>query len=118
MTDAVTYMTDAHIAVIKHLQRAGWEVMEEVDFPPYRADVYLPNEHIVVEVDGPQHSVRADRKRDRELNRAYGLLVFHIPAALASNLSRWGTTFLMLIENAMPTREERWAKGEMKTPWL
>ena len=89
MTDQLTYMTDAHKAVIKQLEKWGLGVMEEVDFPPFRADCYLPDYHCVVEVDGPQHSEKADNKRDKELCDVYGLYVFHISSKNVNKKHKW-----------------------------
>lgn len=51
----------------------------EVEFHPYRVDIYFPEWHFVVEVDGPQHSYKKDLIRDQTLEIAYQLRVLHIP---------------------------------------
>ncbi len=51
----------------------------EEPFHPYRVDLYLPEWHFVIEVDGPQHSPKKDLIRDQTLEIAYGLRVLHIP---------------------------------------
>ncbi|KKM33142.1 hypothetical protein LCGC14_1565530, partial [marine sediment metagenome] len=38
---------DAHLAVIRELERHGLGLLEEVEFPPYRADIYLPAYHVL-----------------------------------------------------------------------
>ena len=123
MTDQLTYMTDAHKAVIKQLERWGLGVMEEVDFPPFRADCYLPDYHCVVEVDGPQHSEKADNKRDRELCDVYGLFVFHISSKDVNKLSElnwnmWKEKLRLFLIRAKIDKNERWESCKMKTPWL
>ncbi len=116
--ETVTILTDAHLAVIKVLERHGLGLLEEVEFPPYRADVYLPAYHVVVEVDGAQHNMRADRKRDRELNAEYSLYVFHIAAGDAKTPAKWLESLSAFLDYVQPTKDERWAACEMKTPWL
>ncbi|KKL74377.1 hypothetical protein LCGC14_2065500 [marine sediment metagenome] len=118
MTDQLTYMTDAHKAVIKQLEKWGLGVMEEVDFPPFRADCYLPDYHVVVEVDGPQHSEKADNKRDRELCDVYGLFVFHISSKDASKSSEWKEEIKSFLRFALESKSGRWEQHKMKTPWL
>ena len=116
--ETVTVLTDAHLAVIKVLERHGMGLMEEVEFPPYRADIYLPAYHALVEVDGAQHSERADRKRDRELNAEYSLYVYHVAADDAEIPDRWLEPLAAFLDYVQSTRDERWEACEMKTPWL
>ena len=116
--ETVTILTDAHQAVIKELERHGIMLMEEVEFPPYRVDCYLPSYHVAVEVDGAQHNARADRKRDRELNAEYSLYVFHIAADDAKAPDRWLESLSAFLDYVQPTRDERWEACEMRTPWL
>jgi very-short-patch-repair endonuclease len=116
--ETVTVLTDAHLAVIKELERRGVGLMEEVEFPPYRVDCYLPAYHAAIEVDGAQHSARADRKRDRELNAEYSLYVFHVSADNAKTPDKWLESLAAFLGYAQPTRDERWEACEMKTPWL
>ncbi len=116
--ETVTILTDAHLAVIRELERHGMGLLEEVEFPPYRADIYLPAYHVLVEVDGAQHNMRADRKRDRELNAEYSLYVFHVAAADAKAPTKWLESLSLFLDYVQPTRDERWAACEMKTPWL
>ena len=116
--ETVTVLTDAHLAVRRELERHGMGLMEEVEFPPYRADIYLPAYHVLVEVDGAQHSERADRKRDRELNAENSLYVFHVPADTAETPDRWLEQLSAFLDYVQPSRDERWAACEMKTPWV
>ena len=118
MTDELTYMTDVHVAVAEQLERRGLGIMVEVEFPPYRADIYLPDYHAVVEVDGPRHSERADRKRDRELNRAYGLYTFHVRAENANKPDKWMPWLTAFLVSIRGSKDERYEKCRMKTPWL
>ncbi len=118
MNEELTYMTDAHQTVIRHLERRGIGLMEEIDFPPYRADCYLPEYHALVEIDGPQHSEKADRKRDRELSRVYSLYVFHIAAVEANQPNKWFPKLKVFLRYTRSTRDERYEESAMRTPWL
>ncbi|KKL09207.1 hypothetical protein LCGC14_2568170 [marine sediment metagenome] len=64
------------------------------------------------------NTVRADRKRDRELNAEYSLYVFHIAVDDAKAPDRWLNSLSAFLDHIQPTRDERWAACEMKTPWL
>ena len=118
MPEDLTYMTDAHKAVIARLEKWGLGVMEEIDFPPFRADIYLPDFHAVVEVDGPRHAESADRRRDRELGRAYGLYVFHVAAEDARSPAKWRQGLVSFLKYAMKNKQDRWEQHEMGMPWI
>jgi very-short-patch-repair endonuclease len=68
-------MTKIHRRLIDVVERLGFSVIVEAEFPPYRVDVYCPEAHIAFEADGPLHRRKRDRERDAELLRLYGLLV-------------------------------------------
>ena len=116
--ETVTVLTDAHQAVIKELERHGVMLMEEVEFPPYRVDIYLSGYHVAIEIDGAQHSAKADEERDAKLNATYYLPVFHIAAEDAVKPAHWLGALSVWLAEASKTGEERWAQCEMKTPWL
>ncbi len=116
--DELTYMTDAHVAVIRAMDSRGLRLLYEIDFPPYRVDVYLPDFHAAVEVDGPKHSEVADYKRDRELDKTYRLRVFRIPAGDVNRPHRWMSKLIEFLGFMRDSKDERWEACEMKTPWL
>ncbi len=118
MAEELTYMTGPHLSVIRHLERKGFGLMEEIEFPPYRVDIYLPKYHAVVEVDGPTHSDSADRKRDRDLFVGYSLYVFHVPAVDADKPHRWMSRLRDMLSFVRDTRDERYEKAAMRAPWL
>ena len=117
MTDGLTYMTDAHVAVAEALERAGLGLQVEVEFPPYRVDIYLPDHHLAVEVDGPVgHSNRENDRRDTALWQAYGLKTLRVRhdvkkeqllAEVRLTIKEWG-------HDAAARRE----RAEMAAPWL
>jgi very-short-patch-repair endonuclease len=118
MTDSVTIMSDFHVAVIKWLEQHGIEVMEEVDFPPYRVDIYVQLWHAAIEVDGPYHSTRADIRRDEELARVYRLEVFHVTTELFADKERLARDLRAFMADVAVTQPERWMASKDKTPWL
>ncbi len=88
--------------------------MEEVSFPPFSVDVYIPSHHVVVEIDGPQHEKKRDEKRDKKLLEEYGLPVFHIPAKYAKQPKKWWDDFVAFMKEAEGTVDERVVKCEDK----
>ena len=116
--DQTTVLSDAHATVIKHLLNRGIGYMEEIDFPPYRVDCYLPDWHAVIEVDGPQHSMREIHKRDRALDEIYGLPVFHIGSGSANRPDLWMPGLLVFLTYSALDALERRAACEDKCPWI
>lgn len=118
MGDVVYIFSDLHRDLVRHLERSGVEVMDEVVFPPYQVDVYVPAFHVAIEADGPQHSERRDEKRDKMLLETYHLPVFRVTP---EELADWDATFERLVEFFDEHAESRWwryAKCEVKVPWL
>ena len=108
-----TVISDAHSRVIKLLEARGLCLQEEIDFPPFRVDIYLPDYHACIEVDGPHHGTRADNIRDETLLREYSLPTLRIRSGDIDLAAL--KEFLELTE---ATFEERWEHCEMRTPWL
>ena len=42
-------------------------------------DVYIPDMKLGIEIDGPLHLSRRDRKRDQELKNNYGVDIWRLP---------------------------------------
>ncbi len=86
--------TAAHSRMIDILQANGIQVEPEVPFPcrewvpghalmrmhPYQVDIYLPESHVAVEVDGVSHANRSkrDAKRDAMLLDQHKLPILRI----------------------------------------
>lgn len=113
----LTVLTDPHREVMDALEKMGIGLMEEVDFPPCRVDLWLPDYHVAVEIDGPMHNTRKDLKRDIALLNEYGLMTFRI-ASRNISVMHWAVPLRAFLDAAMNTRDERWEKAEMKVPWL
>jgi len=73
-------MTEPHKNLLNLVHRLEVDYVEEVPFPPYTVDVYVPSLHIAFEADGPQHRTDADKKRDYHLLGVYALPVFRFEA--------------------------------------
>lgn len=73
-----TSRSAAHRWLERQLDAAHISYHSEHPFPPYAVDVYLPEWHVAVEVDGPQHSAPRDAARDAKLLERYGLPVYRL----------------------------------------
>jgi very-short-patch-repair endonuclease len=54
--------------------------VSEEPFSPYAIDIYLPEWHLGIEVDGPGHSPKKDAYRDGFLCKEYFLPVLRLKA--------------------------------------
>jgi very-short-patch-repair endonuclease len=55
-------------------------ISENDEFPPYRLDLYLPDYHAAIEVDGPSHSRKKDGVRDTWMLERYFVPTLRIKA--------------------------------------
>ena len=115
-----TVVSDFHAFVIKWLENNGVELLEEVDFPPYRVDVYLPDYHAVIEVDGPHHTEKKDSKRDKELGDKYQLFVCHVTKQMFKFSNEKATLAMIqsFLNLAALSRDKRLSEVEDRFPWL
>lgn len=68
-----TERTTWHRWAENQLSELGIQYSSEVDFAPYRVDIYIPDCHAAVELDGPHHLRRHDERRDQFLWETYRL---------------------------------------------
>ena len=115
LEDQLTTLTDAHTRVIKWLERHGVQLMEEVPFPPYQADIYVPRFHAVIEVDGPQHSEKDNNRRDLELWTTYQVPTLRVPHDATEGRLRG---LLLLLLDFEDDAETRLASAKLRLPWL
>ncbi len=113
--DEETYLTREHMRVFTHLA-THIGAMEEVEFPPYRVDIYLPDYHVGVEVDGPRHSPLQTKKRDEYLMKLYRLPIHHV--RLYANLDEVLADVQAFLNVQADSKDERWAFAEDRVPWL
>jgi len=121
VSDLVTTMTDLHVDVIRALERMGVGLMYEVPFPPYTVDIYVPNAHAAVEVDGPQHSNKRDRERDDWLTGTYNLCVYHVTQRgwkTVAGREYYRKHLWEFITDARADAEERFNEVRDRVPWL
>ena len=104
--------------VIKRLERLGIQLMEEVRFPPYTVDIYIPSAHIAVEVDGPHHKKKKDEKRDKRLLDTYNLPVIRLTMGQAKKAHIVKETVLEAIDEWKDSAEDRFSSVEEKLLWL
>ena len=118
MSELVFTLSAPHRKVIKILESWGIQLMEEVPFPPYQVDIYIPDVHVAIEVDGPHHSKKANEKRDKKLLEEYLLPTFRIKANDVRATGLWKPDLLAFLEGHTETATERWEKCSPRTPWL
>lgn len=83
---------------------------EHPEFVPYELDVYLPEWHLCVEIDGPQHGPKRDAKRDDVLRIEYGIPTLRIKAELMdtqASRQRAQLKFLQFVEYWAESTAER-----------
>ena len=61
-------LTLPHQHILSLLEQLGYSAIAEVEFPPNRVDCYLPDYHLAIEVDGPDHNPISDQRRDESSN--------------------------------------------------
>ena len=116
--EGTTVVSDAHARLLVLLARMGLEVLEEVEMPPYRPDVYVPDYHAVIELDGPQHSARADLKRDEVLLRQYRVPTLRIKPDELDDYERLRATVVTFLDLWADDAGARYARAAMRLPWL
>ena len=63
--------TPQQFLVAAWIREAGFGTSLEEDFPPYVVDVYIPDLHLGIELDGPPHFRKQDAIRDERLLSEY-----------------------------------------------
>ena len=112
-------VSEIHKRVMNSLEAKGIECMEEVPFPPYTVDIYVPAFHIAVEVDGPQHSEKKDTKRDNYLLWTYKLWIFRISDKdFNANALKFYTELVEFLDSAANSAIYRFEKVQDKIPWI
>lgn len=69
-----------HRRVEAILDDMGVSYFSEFPMKPYTVDIYIPEWHIAVEVDGPFHVKDKDAVRDDFLNKTYGVEILRLNA--------------------------------------
>ena len=71
--------TPQELLVLEWVRATGLGANPQEDFPPYVVDVYVPDLDLAIEVDGPLHLRKSDKKRDLHLKTEYGVDTWRIP---------------------------------------
>ena len=71
--------TPHELMVLEWVRSTGLGANSQEDFPPYVVDVYIPDMKLGIEIDGPLHLSRKDKKRDQELKNNYGVDIWRLP---------------------------------------
>lgn len=108
----VSFRSGPHKKAENILDQIGLNYESERSFPPYTVDIYLPEWHIGVEIDGPQHSAKKDRKRDDYLLENYGLYLLRLKVKDGIDRDRVESQVLSFIDKHYEDSSER------KRTWL
>jgi len=73
-----TQFTGGHLVLLKILDKLGISCDSEVEFDPYRVDIYLNRYHLAIEYDGAHNMKSYDRRRDEYLMNTFSLPVLRI----------------------------------------
>jgi len=76
--------TPQELLILGWVRETGIGANSQEDFPPYVADVYVPDLELVIEVDGPLHLRKKDKERDLRLKTEYGVDTWRIPLKVIS----------------------------------
>ena len=71
--------TPHELLVLEWVRSTGLGANPQEDFPPYVVDVYIPDMKLAIEIDGPLHLRKKDKKRDQVLMDEYGVDVWRLP---------------------------------------
>lgn len=110
MENPDTYLTEAHEVVVKFLMKRGLVLTYEEPFHPYTADIYLPDYHAVIEVDGPWHDKEIDIARDLRLVSNYFLGVTRVKTQDARYPERWWPEVARFLRSCKKSAEKRLSK--------
>lgn len=106
-----TTRTGWHRWLEKKLHHMGLSyVSEYTEFWPYSLDLYLPEWHLCIEVDGPYHRRKADALRDDQLMRRYQIPTLRLSSKTGLHREHLETIIHFIEEHAdsVEERMEAW----------
>lgn len=104
--------TRPHRRVEKFLEELGLNYVSEFnEFQPYQLDIYLPEWHLAVEVDGPYHRKKHDKVRDQWMRERYGVETLRLSLRVLTK-NKVQDSVVKFIEQHADTTEAR------KQKWL
>lgn len=104
-----SWRSKAHRHIEDILLEMNINFESEVVYHPYRLDIYIPEWHVAIEVDGPMHSPKKDFARDNALEISYALPVLHIKTKLGlrkADIVKMITEFFELQADSAEDRKE------------
>lgn len=107
-----------HRRVERLLDEMDINYSSEERFIPYTLDIYLPEWHLAVEIDGPMHSKTKDATRDRWFLEAHGIPTLRLDAKIWQNKESIKTKIIMFIEEHADTVEIRKDASRQRPPSL
>lgn len=98
--------------VSKYLNAMGIDHINEYNFDRFSVDIYVPDFHVAIEVDGPSHLAKKDSRRDATLRERCALPVLHIKAGARKyiNLLDIQTVVVEFLKEHEDTAKERLEK--------
>jgi very-short-patch-repair endonuclease len=102
-----TERSKPHRRIENILDQMGLNYLSEFKFPPYIVDIYLPEWHLAIEVDGPFHSKGKDYVRDRYILEFDGVPILRINATIWNSTTKLKAMILKFIEDNAVEVEER-----------
>lgn len=79
----------------------------EERFVPYTLDIYLPEWHLAIEIDGPGHSVKRDGVRDKWFLEAHGIPTLRLDAKIWQGKNPIKERIIQFIEEHAETVDSR-----------
>ena len=103
-----TERTGWHRKVEKWIEGRHRYDSEVTDFSPYKLDVYLPDVHACIEIDGPVHSRKRDAIRDDVMLEQYGVVTLRLAARKGLRKADTISRIEDFIRNWLPSKDERY----------
>lgn len=96
-----------HRRVEACLDEIGISYFSEHSLWPYKVDIYIPEWHLAIEVDGPFHSQSKDKIRDNFLYVMYGLIILRLNMKIWHSKRSIKDRVIAFIEHNADTAEDR-----------
>lgn len=96
-----------HKRIEKILDGMDINYSSEERFAPYTLDIYLPEWHLAIEVDGPAHSEKKDQVRDQWFLEFHGIPTLRLDATVWHKTQTIQENITAFIEQHAGTVETR-----------
>lgn len=78
-------LSKPHRDLVTILQENYYTVLSEFEVYPNKLDIYLPDYHVGIEVDGPQHGVKREQRRDEFILKTYGIPILRVKVSVVKD---------------------------------